>query len=315
MLTPKRLAAALRDSPPKTTASTTRLRRSSESAIPAASFPRQESSIRIHPIRESPSRFSPFGYRYSIHPYSTYALAAMGRAPTFQAGRESADRPQLGARDQVRRLSDGRPDRTRQGPTPHPVGTRLDRKVSGHDCRLRQALGDDRLHRWRALRRPRRRRDFFRADAAVRRCRRWVPVVQTSPPQPAPTKVRATLQALRRQWSRPPCSQRRSSVLTHPLSSLLLTAGTPAGPGEPPPHSRSWQVGLILCLCCGGLRPNMRRRSDAAATDFCVLRDYFRHELRRIGDGARVGLLLWRSWIDRSASQPPDGIAGKSPQS
>ena len=61
--------------------------------------------------------------------------------------------------------------------------------------------------------------------------------------------------------------------------------------------------------------PNMRRRSDAAATDFCVLRDYFRHELRRIGDGARVGLLLWRSWIDRSASQPPDGIAGQSPQS
>ena len=33
MLTPKRLAAPLRDSPPKTTASTTRLRRSSESAI------------------------------------------------------------------------------------------------------------------------------------------------------------------------------------------------------------------------------------------------------------------------------------------
>src|SRR5271166_5231200 len=42
MLTPKRLAAALRDSPPKTTASTTRLRRSSESAIPAASFPRRQ---------------------------------------------------------------------------------------------------------------------------------------------------------------------------------------------------------------------------------------------------------------------------------
>jgi hypothetical protein len=40
MLTPKRLAAALRDTLPKTTASTTRLRRSSESAIPAASFPR-----------------------------------------------------------------------------------------------------------------------------------------------------------------------------------------------------------------------------------------------------------------------------------
>src|SRR5579871_2221217 len=38
ILTPKRLAAALRDIPPSTTASTTRLRRSSESAILAASF-------------------------------------------------------------------------------------------------------------------------------------------------------------------------------------------------------------------------------------------------------------------------------------
>ena len=38
MLTPKRLAAALRDRPPTTTASTTRSRRSSDSAIPAASF-------------------------------------------------------------------------------------------------------------------------------------------------------------------------------------------------------------------------------------------------------------------------------------
>src|SRR5208283_6181803 len=38
MLTPKRLAAALRDMPPATTALTTRWRRSSESAIPAASF-------------------------------------------------------------------------------------------------------------------------------------------------------------------------------------------------------------------------------------------------------------------------------------
>ena len=41
------------------------------------------------------------------------------------------------------------------------------------------------------------------------------------------------------------------------------------------------------------------------------MRDYFWHELRRIGDGARVGVLLWRSWIDRSASQPADGIAGQ----
>ena len=38
MLTPKRLAAALRDMPPSTTALTTRWRRSSESAIPAASL-------------------------------------------------------------------------------------------------------------------------------------------------------------------------------------------------------------------------------------------------------------------------------------
>src|SRR5271166_4354646 len=45
ILTPKRLAAALRDIPPSTTASTTRLRRSSESAIPAASFARRASRI------------------------------------------------------------------------------------------------------------------------------------------------------------------------------------------------------------------------------------------------------------------------------
>ena len=44
-------------------------------------------------------------------------------------------------------------------------------KVSGDGRRLRQAAGEDGLHRRRALRRPRRRRDFFRADAAVRRCR------------------------------------------------------------------------------------------------------------------------------------------------
>src|SRR5208337_1566430 len=45
MLTPKRLAAALRDRPPTTTASTTRVRRSSDSAIPAASFTRRRPSI------------------------------------------------------------------------------------------------------------------------------------------------------------------------------------------------------------------------------------------------------------------------------
>ena len=41
MLTLKRLAAAFRDMPPWTTASTTRSRRSSDSAIPAASFARR----------------------------------------------------------------------------------------------------------------------------------------------------------------------------------------------------------------------------------------------------------------------------------
>ena len=39
----ERFAAELRDSPPETTASTTRLRKSSESAMPAASLPRRES--------------------------------------------------------------------------------------------------------------------------------------------------------------------------------------------------------------------------------------------------------------------------------
>src|SRR5208282_1106398 len=53
MLTPKRLAAALRDMPPSTTALTTRWRRSSESAIPAASFARRRSGIRTQVIRES----------------------------------------------------------------------------------------------------------------------------------------------------------------------------------------------------------------------------------------------------------------------
>src|SRR5208337_142691 len=59
-----------RDNPPKTTASTTHLRRSSERAIPAAPFSRRECGIRNYLIRESPNRFSPFGYRsnrrYSI---------------------------------------------------------------------------------------------------------------------------------------------------------------------------------------------------------------------------------------------------------
>src|SRR5208337_3887750 len=63
MLTPKRLAAALRDMPPSTTAPTTRSRRSSESAIPAASFPRRLSSSRSKPIRESLPRFNSLGDR------------------------------------------------------------------------------------------------------------------------------------------------------------------------------------------------------------------------------------------------------------
>src|ERR1700723_956418 len=65
MLTPKRLAAALRDIPPSTTAPTTRSRRSSESAIPAASFARRQSSSRSKPIRESLPRFNSLGDRSS----------------------------------------------------------------------------------------------------------------------------------------------------------------------------------------------------------------------------------------------------------
>jgi hypothetical protein len=65
---PETPAAALRDSPLKTTASTTRLRRSSESALPAASFQRQRASIRTQAIWESPNRFRPFGYRSSHNP-------------------------------------------------------------------------------------------------------------------------------------------------------------------------------------------------------------------------------------------------------
>ena len=73
-----------------------------------------------------------------IHPYSDDALAALGRTPTLEAGRKSADGPAMGARDQIRRLSDGRPHRQRQGSTSHPVRTRLDGKVSGHGRGFRQ---------------------------------------------------------------------------------------------------------------------------------------------------------------------------------
>src|SRR4029077_17644498 len=62
MLTPKRLAAALRDMPPST-APTTRSRRSTESAIPAASCARRQSSSRSKLIRESIPRFNSLGDR------------------------------------------------------------------------------------------------------------------------------------------------------------------------------------------------------------------------------------------------------------
>src|SRR4029077_19939294 len=62
-----RLAAALRDMPPSTTAPTTRSRRSSESAIPAASFPRRQSLSRSKPIRESLTRFNSLGDRSRRH--------------------------------------------------------------------------------------------------------------------------------------------------------------------------------------------------------------------------------------------------------
>src|SRR5271156_6469556 len=62
MLTPKRLAAALRDMPPST-APTTRSRRSTESAIPAASCARRQSLSRSKLIRESIPRFNSLGDR------------------------------------------------------------------------------------------------------------------------------------------------------------------------------------------------------------------------------------------------------------
>ena len=65
MLTPKRLAAALRDSPHKTTAPPPACE-DHRNAIPAASLPPWESSIRTQPIREIPSRFSPIGYRSTV---------------------------------------------------------------------------------------------------------------------------------------------------------------------------------------------------------------------------------------------------------
>jgi hypothetical protein len=49
----------------RTTAPTTRSRRSSESAIPAASFARRGLSRKTKPIRESPKRFNPLGDRSS----------------------------------------------------------------------------------------------------------------------------------------------------------------------------------------------------------------------------------------------------------
>src|SRR5271168_3836578 len=64
MLTPKRLAAALRDMPPSTVP-TTRSRRSTESAIPAASCARRQSSSRSKLIRESIPRFNSLGDRSS----------------------------------------------------------------------------------------------------------------------------------------------------------------------------------------------------------------------------------------------------------
>ena len=43
--------------------------------------------------------------------------------------------------------SDGRANRTGEGSASHPVGTRLDGKVSRHGCGVRKAPGQDGLHR------------------------------------------------------------------------------------------------------------------------------------------------------------------------
>src|SRR5208282_2432094 len=91
MLTPKRLAAALRDMPPSTTAPTTRSRRSSESAIPAASFARRQSSSRSTPIRESLPRFNSLGDRSSAEEILNLAAwwTSLPQQPAARAASES----------------------------------------------------------------------------------------------------------------------------------------------------------------------------------------------------------------------------------
>ncbi len=95
MLTPKRLAAALRDSPPKTTASTTRLRRSSESALNRAPHgPEKSPEGRVRAsARERPAGPASAPNRSisgsSMHPSFEHSAGIIGADP--RAGHASHD--------------------------------------------------------------------------------------------------------------------------------------------------------------------------------------------------------------------------------
>jgi hypothetical protein len=101
----KRSPAAWRDMPPSTTVLTTRWRRSSESAIQAASFPRPISSSRSKPIRESLPRFNSLGCsskRRSALPLLTPPKAAL--KPRSAPQRGSVAPPRLCRASLARRL-------------------------------------------------------------------------------------------------------------------------------------------------------------------------------------------------------------------
>src|SRR5271168_2334906 len=59
------------------------------------------------------------------------SAADVYRAPALETRRASADRSQLGARDQVRRISDGCEDRAWSGEIADSIRARLVREISG----------------------------------------------------------------------------------------------------------------------------------------------------------------------------------------
>ena len=95
------------------------------------------------------------------------AVAGLRAALARDPADDGAERPGLGARDQVRRLSHPGAARPRRGAAAHPQGSRLDRQISQRGGGGRQAAGRDRADRRRGRGRGRARR-----FAASRCCRR-----------------------------------------------------------------------------------------------------------------------------------------------